>query len=88
MNALTRRGLRLEERRTTLAAFYRGQAFAWLALAGMDRRIAALVGCAADPGSLETRRTALASARANLARVRERDAWARVHGHRLPGGAP
>jgi hypothetical protein len=84
MNALTRRGLQLQERRTSLAAFHRGMAFSWLAMAGMDRRIAALVGRTADPKSLETRCHALASTRTNLARVRERDAWARAHGHRLP----
>jgi hypothetical protein len=84
MDAFTRRGPQLDRRRTSLAAFYRGIAFSWLAMAGMDRRIAALVGPTADPKSRETRCHALASARANLARVRERDAWAPAHGHRLP----
>jgi hypothetical protein len=84
MNALTRRGLQLDERRTSLAAFYRGVAFAWLVMAATDRRMAALFGRSVDPQCLATRRQVLAAARTNLARARERDAWARTHGHQLP----
>ncbi len=66
------------------AAFYRGMAFSWLALAATERRIAATLGRSPASEALARRREALAVARANLVRVRDRDALARAYGLRLP----
>ncbi len=84
MNLVSQHRLDPDRVEPNRAAFYRGMAFAWLALAAAERRIAASLGRSPDPKAQAGRRNALAVARANLARVRDRDALARAYGLRLP----
>ena len=85
MNAhVLRHGTDFDPYRMSPAAFWRDAAFWWLAKAQSDRLIAALAGRSTDPRCAAIRANAIAEARANLAKVRDRAAKAGELGHRLP----
>ena len=85
MNAHVRRhGTDFDPFRMAPAAFWRDASFWWLGKVQSDRTIATLASRSADPRCAAIRANAIAEARANLAKVRNRDAKAREHGHRLP----
>ena len=85
MNAyVARRGTDFDPYAMSPAAFWRDASFWWLEKVASDRTIAALAGRSADPRCAAIRANAIAEARANLAKVRDRAVKAREHGHRIP----
>ena len=90
MNAyVARRGVDFDPHAMSQGGFWRESGFWWLGKVAGDRTVAAIAGRSADPRCAAIRANALAEARENLAKVRDRALKARECGHRLPGrGAP
>ena len=85
MNAyVARRGTDFDPFNLSPSAFWRDASAWWLTKAGEDRRIALLALRSGDPLVAGMGRNALAEARADLERARDRAEKARSYGYRLP----